>query len=191
MPGLSGLELAASQPDLPPIVFTTAYDQYAVQAFEVSALDYLLKPVQQARLAAALEKARRRDGAPPLDQLRALLARLDRAVPAEPVRLSARCAGTTRIFDPAEIGRIQASEKYAVFVHAGRECVLDDSLNALEERLAGSGFVRVHRSELVNLAHVRALHMEDGAASVELSDGRHVPVSRRHLGSLRDRLGIR
>jgi two-component system LytT family response regulator len=191
MPGLSGLELAASERDLPPIVFTTAYDQYAVQAFEVSAADYLLKPVQQARLAAALEKVRRRDGAPPLEKLRALLARLDRAVPGEPVRLSARCSGSTRLFDPTEIGRIQASEKYALFRHAGREFVLDDSLSALEARLAGAGFLRVHRGELVNLAQVRALHVEDGAASVELSDGQRVPVSRRHLGALKQRLGIR
>jgi DNA-binding LytR/AlgR family response regulator len=191
MPGLSGLELAAAERDLPPIVFTTAYDEYAVQAFEVSAVDYLLKPVARARLAAAIEKVRRRDAAPPLDELRRLLARLERAAPGDPPRLSARCAGTTRIFDPAAIGRIQASEKYALFRHAEREFVLDESLNALEERLAGCGFLRVHRAELVNLAHVRALHVLDGAASVELCDGQRVPVSRRQLGALKERLGIR
>ena len=68
---------------------------------------------------------------------------------------------------------------------------LDESLNTLEERLAGDGFLRIHRGELVNLSHVRALHTEDGATSVELSDGQRAGVSRRALVTLKERLGIR
>lgn len=189
MPGLSGLELAASAADLPPIVFTTAYDQYAVDAFEVSAVDYLLKPVQRDRLAAAIDKVRRRTGGADAARIRSLLERLDRTL--EPVRLHARSGATTRLFAAQEITRIYASEKYALFRCEGREYVLDESLNGLETRLAGSGFLRVHRGELVNLSHVRALHTEDGAPVVELSDGQRAAVSRRTLAMLKERLGIR
>jgi DNA-binding LytR/AlgR family response regulator len=191
MPGLSGLELAASAPDLPPIVFTTAYDRYAVEAFEADAVDYLLKPVEKGRLESAIEKARRRARALDRAGLAALLRKLERGAPGrEPARLSARCAGTTRLFAAAEISRIRADSKYALFRHDGREFVLDESLNALEARLAGEGFLRVHRAELVNLGHVRALHSQDGAVCVELSDGQRAPVSRRMLAELKERLGI-
>jgi hypothetical protein len=77
-----------------------------------------------------------------------------------------------------------------LFRHQGREYLLDDSLNTLETRLQGDGFLRVHRGELINLSHVRALHVEDGATSVELSDGQHASVSRRTLALLKQRLGM-
>jgi two-component system LytT family response regulator len=191
MPGLSGLELAASERDLPPIVFTTAYDQYAVEAFEVSAVDYLLKPVEPERLVAALDKVRRRTRPSELAGLHSLLEKLERQVDRPgPTRISARRAGTTRLFEAHEITRIHASQKYALFVREGFEFVLDESLSTLEAQLAGEGFFRVHRAELVNLSHVRALHSEDGAVSVELSDGQVAPVSRRNVAALKQRLGI-
>lgn len=192
MPGLSGLDLAASADDLPPIVFTTAYDQYAVNAFEVSAVDYLLKPVKPERLRAALDKVRRRSAVADGESLRSLLERLDRKIDdARPLRLQARAGGAIRFFEARQITRIYASEKYAVFLHQGREHVLDESLSALEARLEGDGFARVHRGELVNLAHVRALQTEDDVTFVELSDGQRAHVSRRLLPALRKRLGIR
>lgn len=192
MPGISGLELAASRNDLPPIVFTTAYDEYAVNAFEVSAVDYLLKPVQRERLLAAIDRVRRRSGLADAVRIQSLLERLDRRVnPAEAPRLSARSGSTTRLFDAHEITRIYASSKYALFRHDGREYVLDESLNTLEVRLEGAAFFRVHRGELVNLSHVRAVHTEDGATIVELSDGQRASVARRSLAELKERLGIR
>lgn len=192
MPGLSGLELAARESELPPVVFTTAYDQYAVQAFEVSAVDYLLKPVEPERLAAAIAKARERSGGDDAQALRSLLEKLDRHAQAEtPPRLQARSGSTTRLIDAGTITRIYASSKYALIQHEGRELVLDESLNTLEARLETHGFFRVHRAELVNLAHVRALHSDDGATRVELSDGQSANVSRRSVATLKQRLGIR
>jgi two-component system LytT family response regulator len=191
MPGLTGLELAASQDGFPPIVFTTAYDQYALEAFEVSAVDYLLKPVEPRRLEAAIEKVRARSALPDADRIRALLEKLERRVgEPEDTRLAARHRGSVRFFDAGDVTRIRASEKYALFEHEQREYVLDESLNALEQRLGPAGFVRVHRSELVNLARVRALHTEDGSTTLELSDGQRVPVSRRFVPELKARLGI-
>lgn len=191
MRGVSGLELAASAA-LPPIIFTTAYDQYAVDAFKVSAVDYLLKPVSPERLAAAVDKVRRHSQLRERADIRGLLERLARKQGnALPARLQARCGNTTRLFDAREVMRIHAAEKYAVFRHGGREYVLDESLNALEERLGDEGFLRVHRGELVNLEHVCAVHSEDGATTAELSDGQRAPVSRRCVALLKERLGIR
>lgn len=191
MPGISGLELAVSRNDLPPIVFTTAYDEYAVNAFEVSAVDYLLKPVQRERLLAAIDRVRRRGGLADAVRIQLLLERLDRKVnAAEAPRLSARAGNTTRLFDAREITRIYASSKYALFRHDGREYVLDESLNTLAARLGNENFLRIHRGELVNLSHVRAVHSEDGATIVELSDGQRASVARRALAELKERLGI-
>jgi DNA-binding LytR/AlgR family response regulator len=95
-----------------------------------------------------------------------------------------------RLFDPDEITRFHASEKYTVFWKDGREYLLDESLSQLEERLADHGFFRCHRKELVNLRHVRAMRSELGLTRVGLSDGQAADVSRRVLPELKRRLGI-
>ena len=187
MPGMDGLALAASSDELPPIVFTTAYDEHAVRAFEVSAVDYLLKPVKLERLRAALDKVARAPAAA-LPALRVLLERVARP---EIKPLAARAGTTVRLLDPRGVARIRAEDKYALVRDEGRDYLLDESLRALEERLAPLGFLRVHRAELVNLARVRALHVEDDAPSLELDDGQRVPVSRRLAPELRRRLGLR
>ena len=191
MPGLDGLSLAASGRDLPPIIFTTAYDEHAVEAFEVEAVDYLLKPVKAERLERALARVRQQGGAVDGARIEALLSKIARQTAAvETPRISARSSGTTRLFEPHEIVRFRASEKYVVFQKDGREYVLDDTLNALEERLAEYGFFRCHRSELVNLRHVRAVRTEGGITRVGLSDGQAADVARRELPELKRRLGI-
>ena len=186
----TGLELAASRDDLPPIIFTTAYDQYAVEAFEVSTVDYRLKPVSPERLEEAVDKARRRLDLGDRADIRSLLEKLGAAVTL-PARLQARSGNTTRLFEAREVTRIYAAEKYALFLYGGREYLLDESLNTLESLLESVGFFRVHRGELINLAHVRALHAEDGATTAELSDGQKASVSRRCIAALKKRLGIR
>ena len=188
MPGLDGLAVARQATPAPAIIFTTAYDEYAVQAFETNALDYLLKPVQEKRLAAALERLRRRDAAES-----ARLGELVRQVleGGEAVRVTARVGSTVRVFDPRQICRFHAEDRYTTFLHQGKEVLLDETLNSLESRLAHLGFVRVHRAELVNLHRVAALHSQDGATEIELADGQRVPVSRRQAPDLRRRLGLR
>jgi DNA-binding LytR/AlgR family response regulator len=190
MPELDGLELAATTKDLPPIIFTTAHDHHAVRAFELAALDYLLKPIEQARLEKAIARAKAR---PPEDStaIARLLEDLAR-VKREPnrVRVTARSGTSVRIFDPSAITRFHASDKYVVFQEGDEEFILDESLAALEARLQSLSFFRVHRSELVNLDHVRAVHQEDGETWVELSDRQRVQVSRRLVGDLKARLGL-
>lgn len=189
MPEENGLELVATTPDLPPVIFTTAHDEHAVRAFELAAIDYLLKPIEEARLAKAI--ARAKEKAAPRPDLLSLIDRLAAERRPERVRITARSGQTVRIFDAADIARFEASEKYVVFRHGGEELILDESLNALEARLAKLPFVRVHRSELINLDRVRALHVEDGETVVELEGGERAKVSRRHLPELEAKLGIK
>lgn len=177
MPEMDGLELA-EEPGLPPIIFTTAHAEHALRAFEVAAIDYLLKPISRERLAEAIERARARASAPPV------------AAPAASPRITARSGGTVHVVDATEITRFYAEDKVTVCAHEGRELLLDESLSALEQRLAAHGFFRTHRAELVNLAAVRALHSEDGSTRAELRDGSEAAVGRRMVAELKRRLGI-
>ena len=192
MPELDGLALARG-PGMPALVFTTAHAEHAVAAFELAALDYLLKPIERERLRRALARVRER-----LAQARG--AGLDAAQLGElmrgarergaPPRLAAREGNRVHLFDLASVTRLSAQDKYVVLIYRGREYLLGDSLAELEARLASFGFVRVHRAELVNLAAVVAITGEPGQARVELRDGQHAPVSRRELPALRRRLGL-
>ena len=191
MPGLSGLELANSAPNLPPIIFTTAYDEYAVGAFETDAVDYLLKPIQPDRLQAALARVARQRASVDPQQLSKLLERaLAKSRGGETPRVTARAGRTVRVFDARTICRFHASDRYTLFRHKDAEFVLDESLNALEKRLGPHGFVRVHRGELVNLECIDAVHFEDGAAEIKFKDGQTAPVSRRLAPDLKRRLGM-
>jgi DNA-binding LytR/AlgR family response regulator len=189
MPGMDGLEVAKATEV--PVIFTTAHDAYAVDAFELAAVDYLLKPVRRERLVRALERVRQGATAGRA-HLEALLARLHAASGKPAVaRISARRGDAVHLFDPSEIVRFRAADGYTSFQRDGHEFLLDESLSQLEQRLAPLGFLRVHRSELVRLDAVRALHGELGNTSVELSDGQRAPVSRRLVADLRRRLGLR
>jgi len=188
MPGETGLELASRLPENAHVIFVTAYEEYAVQAFDASAVDYLLKPVEVGRLAAALEKVRRLQVPQDRKSLEELLRQVARRD--EPPRVTARSGETLRVFDPREIVRFHAEGGYTAFRHGGRNYLLNDTIAALEGMLREWGFARTHRSELVNLNSVRALHREDDSVVVELSDGQRVPVSRRYLLAFKKALGI-
>ena len=193
MPGLDGLSLARLG-ELPAFVFVTAHDDHALAAFEVGAIDYLLKPLTQARLDATVERLRERGATPP-DELAATLRRARPAAPeplvaAGPARVAVRDGHSTRLFDAAQIGHFEASEEYSVFRHEGREQIVDESLAELELKLAPHGFARVHRKALVNLHRVRALHNEGGGLVLELEGGARVDVSRRMASLVKAQLGL-
>jgi DNA-binding LytR/AlgR family response regulator len=193
MPELDGISLALRYAHLPPVIFVTAHDEFAVKAFEVNAVDYLLKPIRKERLDAALAKLRERVAAPvgPVSALlEALSQRANPAIPAAP-RVVTSDQGRVCFFEAREISRFWAADKYTLFRAAEREHLTEEPLNALEERLASAGFLRVHRAELVNVAHIRALSCRDGIHQLELRDGQTARVSRRLLGALKARLGMR
>lgn len=176
MPGLDGIELArvvAHFIDRPQIVFVTAYDDHAVAAFELQATDYLMKPVRADRLAEAVRRVVTA-GNPEQSAVE------DETIPVE-------LAGVTRFVRRSQIRYVEAQGDYAR-LHLAREShLLRTPLASLEERWGDAGFVRIHRSTLVALAHVDELRLADGRCSVRLGSD-VLPVSRRHTRELRERL---
>lgn len=169
MPGIDGLQVAAELRGRAAVIFTTAHPEHALAAFEQEAVDYLLKPVQQARLERALSRVVVRAPAP--------------------VRITARHRDGVHLFDPAEIDSFRAVDKLTAFTVGGREHLVDQSLASLEEVLRG--FVRVHRGQLVRVDAVVRLGRDDEGAFVVLGSGETARVSRRQLGEVEARLGVR
>lgn len=181
MPGISGIELARSTRELPPVVFVTAYAEHALEAFDVCAFDYLLKPVRRERLLETLARLRLRTP-------RALApADTDTAVA---VRVVAGSGGKTSIFEAAQITRFWSKDKYTWFTVEGREHLTDESLDSLEARLRPIGFVRAHRSELVRIDAIRTLERELGGTTLRLTTGESIAVSRRCLAQIKSVLGV-
>jgi two-component system response regulator AlgR len=188
MPGMSGLEVARHLADFeqpPAVVFTTAYDAYAVEAFEAQALGYLLKPIRAEKLAAALARAAR--------LARPLALRLAGDDPAGPARthIAARLGEQLRLIPVHEVYYFLADQKYTTVRHRGGSELIEDPLRALEEEF-GERFVRVHRNALVNVHMLAAIERdEEGQYRVLLREiDERLGVSRRLAGELRERLRL-
>lgn len=180
MPGLTGLEMAqvlARFRTPPPIVFVTAHEQHAVDAFELAAVDYVLKPVREARLAEAVRRVVE-GAAPPTGST-------DEQIPVE-------LGGVTRFVDRREVTHVEAQGDY-VRLHTGAaqggrvSHLLRVPLSQLETEWAEAGFVRIHRSLLVQLAHIEEVRMDQGRCTVVVA-GTELTVSRRHTRALRELL---
>lgn len=192
MPGLDGLDLARvlsrfAQP--PPVIFVTAHQQPAVEAFELKALDYLLKPVRAERLAESVHRIVHEvwDSKSPAESTQASAAQPtappevgDEVIPVE-------LGGVTRFIRLADIRYVEAHGDYARLHTATGSGLVRAALNGLEERWRSAGFVRIHRSHLVSLGHIDELRLEDGHLSVTIG-GAVLPVSRRHARHLRQLL---
>lgn len=195
MPEVDGLDVVRHlDPPKPLVIFQTAHDQFAIDAFEQEAVDYLLKPVTIARLSRALDRARQRLADPGAAALATdAIARLDtvlsRARPRRrPVRILVRHAAAHRLLPLREVLQLTADEGLVEARTASSRFLTDYTLNELEERLTG-GFVRVSRGALVNLDHVERLaHNGDGSATLTLSDGTTVHVSRRRAADVKTTL---
>ena len=177
MPDGDGFEVLESLGcELPPaVVFVTAYDRYALRAFEVGAVDYLLKPFDRARFAKVLARARDWIG----------------QEKSRDARLAVKSAGQVLLVKVSEIDWIEAADYYASLHVAGRTHLLRRSLADLEKELEGQGFCRVHRSALVNLDRVRGLVTdEEGDTCVELADGARLRLSRSCRKQVQERLGL-
>jgi two-component system LytT family response regulator len=187
MPELDGFGVAQALGGKgPAIVFVTAYDQFALKAFDACAVDYLVKPVTEARLEAALAKLRsaRAPAPPPVADL---ISRLGATV----TRFAVRIGSKYCVFDPARISSIQSLDHYSSIRVDGRELLSDDPLDELERRLPPGAFLRVHRGALIHLAFLKELEREGDRKYVAiLTDGTRVAVSRERLPELKARLGI-
>ncbi len=195
MPSLDGFEVleALGRDELPIVVFVTAYDDYAVRAFDVRALDYLLKPYDEARLRSAVDRVRDelRDGRRQDVAARVWSALSDLRGREHARRLLVWSRGSATFVKTDEIAWIEGAANY-VKLHAGRDThVLRDTLEGLLGRLDPATFVRVHRSHAVNLDHVRRMyHWSHGDYMIELKDGTEVRMSRRYREVL-EGLGVR
>ncbi|HVN20517.1 MAG TPA: response regulator [Dongiaceae bacterium] len=186
MPGASGLELAACLPrPRPKIIFCTAFEQYAVDAFELHAVDYLLKPVNRARLAQAIARVREK----PEREAEADVDRVTEAVQGKCTRLLVRSGDRLRIVPQAEVVYFSSDGGLTRLNTRDRQYVLDPTLNELEERLDANLFFRISRAAIVNLDSVTEVRpLMGGIASVALNSGAVLEVSRRRVKELLDRL---
>jgi DNA-binding LytR/AlgR family response regulator len=194
MPELNGFALLECIETLPLVVFTTAFDQYALAAFETNSVDYLVKPIELARLEHALDKVERfRSGdRPDLRTLaREVAAQLARPRPLD--RVASRVGERTLLLDVSRITHLVSRDKLTYAIVNGREHVVDQTLTQLEALLDSSRFVRIHRTTIVNLAAVAELdRWVDGGVLVRLRDDRktELPVARDRVRDLKDRLQI-
>lgn len=178
MPGLDGMELArvlARFATRPAVVFVTAHDQHAVDAFAIDAIDYVMKPVRPERLAEAVRR----------------VAAAATSAPAEPQdddeTIPVELGGVTTFVSRKDIRYVQAHGDYARLHTESGSHLVRISLNTLEERWAAVGFVRIHRSTLVSLKHVTQVRMDRGRATVRVGEA-DLQVSRRHMRDLRQHL---
>lgn len=180
MPELDGFDvIELLGKDAPPaIVFVTAYDQYALRAFEAGALDYLLKPFDNARFHQALERAKRK-------------ITVQGVQPRKLERLAIKSTGEIAFVNVSEIDFVEAADYYAALHVGAKTHLLRRSMSELEEDLDPALFCRIHRSTIVNLNRVRGLKLnEDGEYMVLTENGTALRMSRRYRKQLQERLGV-
>jgi two-component system LytT family response regulator len=184
MPGGSGFDLLEKLEDVPAVIFTTAYDEYAVRAFEVSALDYLVKPITAPRLAAALGRAQK--------ALAATLKKHSNIEGASGVhQIFVRDGDRCWIVRLTDISLLESEGNYTRVHFGGNAPLIFRSLTAIERRLSSATFFRANRSQIVNLSWIEATENDiDGRLSIRLRDGKQVEISRRQSRSLKELLSL-
>lgn len=184
MPKLDGFEVLELLGRAVPVIFTTAYDQYALRAFDVHAVDYLLKPFSEERLAEALSRARSRvagregaEGEAPLDVDALVAAARPRQGPLE--RVLIRDGAQVHVIAVDRIDFVEAQDDYVSFLADGKSFLKDQTMAAVEASLDPARFVRIHRSYLLNIDRIARveLYAKDSRIAI-LRDGRKLPVSR-------------
>jgi len=178
MPKLNGFEVLELLGRSVPVIFTTAYDQYALRAFDVHAVDYLLKPFGEERFAEALSRARARLLSQEPLPIEALVAEArPRTGPLE--RVLIRDGSQVHVIPVEQIDFVEAQDDYVCFKAAGRDYLKDQTMAAIEAALDPARFVRIHRSYLLNIERIARveLYAKDSRVAI-LRDGRRLPVSR-------------
>lgn len=195
MPGMTGFELLAGLGIQPLVVFATAYDQYALRAFEVNSLDYLLKPVEEAQLDRALGKLERMAGGEaPRPALKTLIEQVQSALQQQaPQRIPSKIGERVHFIELARITHFFAEDKLTYAATPERNWVVDKTIAELEQKLDARQFVRVHRSTLVNLSFADELYPWFGGKMIlRLKDPKktEITVARDRLRDLKERLGL-
>ena len=195
MPEMNGFELIERLDRNIPVVFTTAYDRYALEAFAVNSIDYLLKPIENARLEKALDKLERFSvSSSPAPDVRALAKMLAKELaPGRRLeRIASRVGERTTVLDVGRISHFFAKDKLTFAVAGGREHVVDFTMSELESHLDVRRFVRIHRATIVNVGFVQEIYPGVDGLLVRLKDDRttELSVARDRVRELKERLGI-
>jgi two-component system LytT family response regulator len=184
MPRLDGFEVLARLPSQPIVIFTTAYDQYALKAFGVNSVDYLLKPVEPDSLERALKKVERLRGAGQSEQadLQALLKKLADSLretkPEYPDRIASRLGDRLWFIDLVRVTHFHAGDKLTYAVSEGKAYSVDYTITELERKLDPRKFIRIHRSTVVNVAWIKEVtSLPGGSLNVRLRDGKDTDLT--------------
>lgn len=163
MPGRSGFDLLEMLSDVPEVIFTTAFDQYAVKAFEANALDYLVKPIRDERFAKAMQKVKDKLSVSPANR-----------------QIFIKDGNKCYFVNPADIYLIESMDNYAVLHFGNNKAFLKRSLNQLEEKLDPAVFFRINRAQMVNKAFIGQIHrLAGGKLNISLKTGQLLEVSDR------------
>jgi two-component system LytT family response regulator len=198
MPRLNGFELLAQLPIQPVIIFTTAYDQYALQAFGVNSVDYLLKPIEPALLERALTKVERlrNTGRPSTQDLQGLLQNVARSLreakPDFPGRIASRLGDRLRFLDLARVTHFYAEDKLTYAVSEGKAHCVDYPIVDLEKKLDPKQFFRIHRSMVVNVEWIKEVAaLPGGSLNIRLKDekGTNLTVARDRTKEFKAKMG--
>jgi two-component system LytT family response regulator len=198
MPRLNGFEVLARLPSQPIVVFTTAYDQYALQAFGVNSVDYLLKPVEPESLDRALTKVERLRGSGPVAQpdlqglLKQLTNSLREAKPEYPDRIASRLGDRLWFLDLARVTHFYAEDKLTYAVSEGKAYCVDYTITELEKKLDPKKFLRIHRSTVVHVDWIKEVaSLPGGALNLRLKDGKDtdLTVARDRAREFKERVG--
>jgi two-component system, LytTR family, response regulator len=199
MPGLTGFQMLEHLAPQPLVVFTTAYSRYALQAFDVNSIAYLLKPIEAAQLERALDKIERlRAGAEPRPEIRELLDRVTALAgsggrPQYPDRVASRIGERIEFIELDRVTHFFASDKLTYAATLAKNYVVDNTIQDLEQKLDPRKFIRIHRATLLNVDYIHELHAWfAGRMLVRLKDEKHteLSVSRDRVRGLKERLGI-
>jgi two-component system LytT family response regulator len=198
MPRLNGFEVLAQLPRQPVVIFTTAYDQYALQAFQVNSVDYLLKPVEPEALDRALKKVEglRGAGEPAQVELQTLLRRMTESLgrearPGYPERIASRLGERIWFLDLERVTHFYAEDKLTYAVSEGKAYCVDHTIADLEKKLDPRKFGRIHRATVVNFAWIRVVSaLPGGALNVRLKDGKDLTVARDRARGFKERVGL-
>jgi two-component system LytT family response regulator len=195
MPGLSGFQLLEQLERDVRVIFTTAYDRYALDAFAVNSVDYLMKPIEPERLGKALDKLERQT-ATAVPDVRTLARELAQHLTPRPTanrleRIASKVGERTTLVDVGRVTHFFSKDKLTFAATAGKEHVIDFTLADLEQRLDRRRFVRIHRGTIVNVAFVQEIYPGVEGVMVRLKDGgRELSVARDRVRELKERLGI-
>jgi two-component system LytT family response regulator len=195
MPRLTGFEVLARLPSQPIVIFTTAYAQYALEAFGVNSVDYLLKPVEPGALERALDKVERLRALrqPTLPDLQVLLKQIAESLrePEYLERIASRLGDRLWFLDLAQVTHFYAEEKLTYAVSQDKPYCVDYAITELERRLDPKRFVRIHRSTVVNLDWIKEVaSLPGGGLNVRLKNGKDLAVARDRAREFKARAGV-